>query len=417
MMAAASRAFADPAAAAARLLLRLALILLMVLTPVAELFFRGPLYVFLPVGACIVIVAGRVAQERSWGPMLAKLLRSPIAVAALFLFFWAGLSLLWTPFPDEAVTRFFKASLTALVVFFAILSLPEKTKPEDLYLLPIGLAITAVATMALTVFAPRMFWQGETPDATLAQRCVMTLTVLVWPAIGGLALREKWLLAVALVGLVTAAVLATFLEIALVGLALAAVVYAIAASEPKKVARILGFGLAALVLFAPAAALTVLALVSLAHLPHVGPGLVFADVIVQEWPRFITGHGLDFATRAVEVGVLPPDAPSSIVFKIWYELGVLGAVAFAVLAVSVFIAAGNAPVAIAPALLAGLVAGLVVAIWGTETTQIWWMSLSGLDAIALALMAKGMARAKRPLAPPAEEGPLGLDNEIDEIEV
>ena len=97
-----------------------------------------------------------------------------------------------------------------------------------------------------------------------------------------------------------------------------------------------------------------LALVSVGHLPHVGPGLVFADVTVQEWPRFITGHGLDFATRAVEIGVLPPDTPGSILFKIWYELGVLGAIAFAVLAVSAFIAAGNAPLAIAPALLADL---------------------------------------------------------------
>ncbi len=417
MAAAAPRAYADPAAAAARLLLWLALILLMILTPVAELVFRGPLYVFLPVGACILIVAGRVAQERGSGQKLVRLLRSPIAGAAFFLFLWAGLSLLWTPFPDEAATRFLKAALTALVVFFAILSLPEKTRATNLYLLPIGLAIVAVATIGLTFFAPRMFWQGETPDATLAQRCVMTLTVLLWPAIGGLALREKWLLAVVLAGAVTAAVLATFVEIALVGLALAAVVYVVAASEPQKVGQILGFGLAALVLLAPAAALIVLALVSVGHLPHVGPGLVFADVIVQEWPRFITGHGLDFATRAVEIGVLPPDTPGSILFKIWYELGVLGAIAFAVLAVSAFIAAGNAPLAIAPALLAGLVAGLVVAVWGTETTQIWWMSLNGLDAIALALMCKAAPHAKRPLAPAAEDLPLEPDEEYGALDV
>ncbi len=417
MAAAATRAYADPAAAAARLLLWLALILLMVLTPVAELVFRGPLYVFLPVGACILIVAGRVAQERGSGLKLAKLLRSPIAGAALFLFFLGGPVAALDAVPrrgGDPVPQ--SGAHGAGGFFFAILSLPEKTRATNLYLLPIGLAIVAVATIVLTFFAPRMFWQGDTPDATLAQRCVMTLTVLLWPAIGGLALREKWLLAVVLAGAVTAAVLATFVEIALVGLALAAVVYAVAVSEPQKVGQILGFGLAALVLLAPAAALIVLALVSVGHLPHVGPGLVFADVIVQEWPRFITGHGLDFATRAVEIGVLPADAPGSILFKIWYELGVLGAIAFAVLAVSAFIAAGNAPVAIAPALLAGLVAGLVVAVWGTETTQIWWMSLNGLDAIALALMCKAAPRAKRPLAPAAEDGPLEPDEEADALE-
>ena len=412
-MAAARRVFADPAADAARLLFRLALFLLMVATPVAELVYRGPLYVFLPVGACILIVAGRLARAREGRPKLLKLLSSPIAGAALFLFFWAGLSLLWTPFPDEAATRFFKAAGTALLVFFAILALPAKTEAENLYLLPIGLTITAVATVALTLFAPHMFWQGEHPDSTLAQRSVMTLTVLLWPALGALGLRERWFLAVGLAAVVTAAALATFIQVALVALALSAIVYAIAVSEPQKVGQILGFGLAALAVLAPVAALATLAITSLAHVPHVGPGLVFADLFLRQWLRFITGHGLDFAQRALEIGVLPRGAPRSILFKFWYELGVLGVLAFAVLAVSVFIAAGRAPAYIAPALLAGLVSGLVVAIWGAETTQIWWISLSGLDAIALALLCKGLPLAKRPLAPPAESEPFETDVSAD----
>jgi hypothetical protein len=416
VMAAARRVFADPAADAARLLVRLALFLLMVATPVAELIYRGPLYVFLPVGACILIVAGRLASARARedrAPRLLKILSSPIAGAAMFLFFWAGLSLLWTPFPDEAATRFFKAAATALLVFFAILALPAKTEAENLYFLPIGLAITAVATIALTLFAPQIFWQGEHPDSTLAQRSVMTLTVLLWPALGALGLRERWLLAVVLAAVATAAALATFIQVALVALALSAVVYAIAVSDPQRVGQILGFGLAGLALLAPVAALVTLAISNLAHVPHVGPGLVFADLILREWPRFITGHGVDFAQRALEIGVLPRGAPHSILFKFWYELGVLGVLAFAVLAVGAFIAAGRAPIYIAPALLAGLVSGLVVTIWGAETTQIWWISLAGLDAIALALFCKGMPLAKRPLAPAAETEPFEAGSSVD----
>ncbi|MEW6435786.1 MAG: hypothetical protein AB1508_01295 [Pseudomonadota bacterium] len=415
-MAAARRVFADPAADAARLLVRLALFLLMVATPVAELIYRGPLYVFLPVGACILIVAGRLASARARedrAPRLLKILSSPIAGAAMFLFFWAGLSLLWTPFPDEAATRFFKAAATALLVFFAILALPAKTEAENLYFLPIGLAITAVATIALTLFAPQIFWQGEHPDSTLAQRSVMTLTVLLWPALGALGLRERWLLAVVLAAVATAAALATFIQVALVALALSAVVYAIAVSDPQRVGQILGFGLAGLALLAPVAALVTLAITNLAHVPHVGPGLVFADLFLREWPRFITGHGVDFAQRALEIGVLPRGAPHSILFKFWYELGILGVLAFAVLAVGAFIAAGRTPIYIAPALLAGLVSGLVVTIWGAETTQIWWISLAGLDAIALALFCKGLPLAKRPLAPLAETEPFEADSSAD----
>jgi hypothetical protein len=411
MMPAPREGLTDPAGAAARLLLRLGLILLMGVIPVGELFFYGPLYVLLPVGACIVILAGRIAREDQERPRLTIVLRSPIAGAVLFLFVWAGLSLLWTPFPNEAVARYFKAFGTLVVVFFAIWSLPAKTKAENLYLLPVALAVAAVATILLTTLAPQIFWQGTNPDATLAQRSVMTLTILLWPAIGALALREKWLLAAGLAGIVIAAVLSTFIQVALVAIALASVVYAVAVSEPQRVGQILGFGLAALVLLAPGAALATLAIAGLAHVPNVGPGFVFADLVMQQWPRFITGHGLDFATRAIEVGVLPPGTPHSLLFKIWYELGLLGAVAFSVLAAATFIAAGRTPIYIAPALLAGLVAGLVVAVWGVETTQIWWISLSGLDAIAFALMSKGLPLAHRPLAPAPETHPFEVGAE------
>jgi hypothetical protein len=395
MMVAATRTFSDPAAAAAQLLFGLALVLLMIVTPVAEVFLHGPLYVLLPVGACILIVAGRVAQARGDRPNFSAILRSPITWAAVFIFFWAGLSIIWTPFQDEAATRFFKALGTAVVAFLAIISLPSKTRPSNLYFLPIGLAIAACATIALTFIEPRMFFQGDHPDATLAQRSVMSLMVLLWPALGALALREKWFLAIGLAAIVTAAALATYIQIALVGLALAAVVYAIAVSEAQRVGQILGFGLAALMVLAPAAALVTFAVTNAAHMAPSGPGFVFAELLQREWPRFITGHGLGFVTSAIAGGVLPPDVPRSILFEIWFELGLLGALAFAVLAVYVFNAAARMPDFVAPSLLAGLVAGLVVAVWGAETTQIWWISLNGLDAIALALTCKALPRATR----------------------
>ncbi|MGB6920531.1 MAG: hypothetical protein WBD92_05155, partial [Methylovirgula sp.] len=71
------------------------------------------------------------------------------------------------------------------------------------------------------------------------------------------------------------------------------------------------------------------------------------------------------------------------------------------LGVRVFLAAGRTPPHVAPPLLAGLMAGLVIAVWGTETTQLWWMTLNGLDAIAFVLLYK-TSHAKRPAAPMLE---------------
>lgn len=387
-------AFDDPAAEAAQLLCRLALVILMILTPAAELFSQGALYVLLPVGATVLLIAGWLSSGHRDRHLVAALL-SPIGVAALFLVFWAGLSLIWAPFPDEAVARFVRALGTGVVVLLACAFLPERTNASDLYLLPIGVAATAIATAFLVLFGPQSFANGAHPDSTLAQRCLLSVALLLWPALGALALRERWLLAAGLAVAVSLAAFVDFLQIALAATALGAVVYAIATAEAARTSQVLAFIFAVLVLLAPIFAVSSLLIADLAQLPHSGPILAFADVAVAQWPRLLTGHGLGMAAQAIELGILPADTPRSILFTIWYELGFLGAAAFAVLGVRVFLAAGRSPPHFAPPLLAGLVAGLVVALWGTETTQLWWMTLNGLDAIAFVLLYK-TPRGKRP---------------------
>jgi len=400
-MSAARPPLADPAAEAARLLCRLALITLMILTPAAELHFHGVLYVLLPVGAGILVASGALSRSVPSWRQLGAMLLSPIGLAALFLAFWAGLSLIWAPFPADAAARFGKAFGTGAVVALAIAFLPERTKASNLYLLPFGVALTAIATALLVLFGPQSFWKGPDPDYLLAQRCIMSVTILVWPAIGALALRDHRVIASALAVVVTAAALVTFLQVALVAIALAALVYVIAMTKAVRASKFAAFGFAALVLLAPLFAVLAAPMAILAHVPHSGPAIVFGDVIVAHWPKLITGHGLGVAARALELGALPSDAPRSILFTVWYELGLLGAVGFAVLGVLVFLVAGRMPLHVAPPFLAGLVAGLVLALWGTATIQLWWITLSGLDAIAFALLFKGYPRAKRPLAPSA----------------
>ncbi|MGB7368609.1 MAG: hypothetical protein WA926_06725 [Methylovirgula sp.] len=399
-MFAARPALGDPAAEAARLLGRLALVILMILTPVAELFSQGALYVLLPVGATVLLIAGWLSSGHRDRHLVAPLL-TPIGVTALFLVVWAGLSLIWAPFPDEAASRFVRALGSGVVVLLACAFLPERTKPSDLYLLPIGVAATAIATVFFVTFGLQSFVNAPHPDSTLAQRCLITVSLLLWPALGALAFRERWLLAVCLAVVVSVAAFTDFLQIALAAIALGAVIYAIAVTDAVRTAQVLAVLFAALVLLAPIFAVSTLRIADLGQLPHAGPVIAFADVVVAQWPRLLTGHGLGMAGQAVEFGALPADAPHSILFTIWYELGFLGAAAFAVLGVRVFLAAGRTPPHVAPPLVAGLVAGLVIAVWGTETTQLWWMTLNGLDAIAFVLLYK-TSHAKRPAAPMLE---------------
>jgi hypothetical protein len=81
---------------------------------------------------------------------------------------------------------------------------------------------------------------------------------------------------------------------------------------------------------------------------------------------------------------------------LWLDFGVVGAAGFAVLVVQAFRVAGLLPAKSAPALLAGLVAILTIAILGIATSQIWWLTLLDCEAVAFALLVKGADRARRP---------------------
>jgi hypothetical protein len=126
--------------------------------------------------------------------------------------------------------------------------------------------------------------------------------------------------------------------------------------------------------------------------------LVWADLITNDGLRLITGHGLVMAAAGISGGFLPPGTPTSLVFEIWYDLGLVGAWAFAALILFTFSAACRMPANVAPALIAGLVAGLTIAVFGLATEQIWWVTLVAIDALAFASLVKGSHRGKRLLA-------------------
>ena len=141
---------------------------------------------------------------------------------------------------------------------------------------------------------------------------------------------------------------------------------------------------------------------SATHLPIGGSILVFSNLVVHEWPRFITGHGLAMVERGIDVGLLPANTPLSIVFMLWYELGVVGVAGFVFVLAASLLAARKMPAHAAPAFLALIAAGIVIAMLGAETAQLWWLTLNSIAAIAMAILVKAHPRSKRPRAPMAE---------------
>ena len=119
--------------------------------------------------------------------------------------------------------------------------------------------------------------------------------------------------------------------------------------------------------------------------------------MTSDWPRLITGHGLDEARLGVTTGFLPPHTPRTMLFEVWYDLGLLGAAALAALVSIGLRLAGEAAPHVAPPLLGGLVATLTIAVAGVATVELWFVTLVCLQAIAFGLLARA-SRNSRPLA-------------------
>jgi hypothetical protein len=219
--------------------------------------------------------------------------------------------------------------------------------------------------------------------------------------LGALSVFARWTLATALVSLVALVIVLSSAQIALAAFALAALTFAAAAGDAKRVAKFAAATAGVLILVAPLLpfVLAPLALsTGMTGRSTVAAMTDWRDLVTADGWRLITGHGFDTARRGVVYGYLPGHTPRTILFEIWYELGVLGAAGLAAIFVLGLTAAGNTAANVAPALLAGIAATGTIVIAGVATGQLWFLTMTGLEAVAFGLLARSSRSGQRPVA-------------------
>ncbi len=395
----------DPAADAALLLIRLALVVLAFGVPLGVVLSRRAIFTVLPVGAGLLLLAATLLPKPKIRDRLTIGLFNLAGLSLLGMLVWSALSIVWTPFQTDAAQQWGKEAATLLLVAVAIAFLPERTRTSNLYLFPLGLATTALATAVVAVLGPGAIGAFQDADPTL-ERAVICLVMLAWPAVAALAIRERWISAGLLVLGVALAAMVAWTSVALIALAVGALVFSIATINTARTGAVLGVAVALLILVAPASTLVVgrgsavLAERFGDRLPALGDVAqsiaVWEDLVRSEPLRLVTGHGLDMAARASSSGFIPAGAPRGLLFETWYDLGIIGALATAALAGGALYAAGRASATLAPFLLAELVSGLTIAIWGFDTTQLWWITVLSVAALAFANAIRGQYRTSRP---------------------
>ena len=316
-MSARSEKFGDPAQDAAQLLLRLGFVILFVGVPLGAVFSRRLLFILMPLGAALLLVAAALDLPNGALDRLRRLALRPVVSALLILLAWAGLSLIWTPFFGPASERYVKTLGTIVLAATAARFLPRRTKTSNLYLVPIGVVIAAISAVATAFVSPELARSGVDVEGSILDRAALGLAVLMWPTLGAVSARERWLYG----GLVAIAVAITAIMVwmpgAMLGLGVGALAAVTAMTEPQKAGRTWGGVFGALIVSSPA-------LIWGLHVVHtdrlfgagaVGQQLaVWADLIQGESLRLVTGHGFDTLSRSIAAGYLPASTPRSMLF-------------------------------------------------------------------------------------------------------
>jgi hypothetical protein len=394
-------ASSDAAEDAARLLQRLGYVVLALGAPCAEALSSRAIFLFFPIGMALLLVAAMLSPVKGVGGRLYEALWSPLGIACFALFAWAVLSLAWTPFPIEAIEHLFKLAGTALAVVVALAALRDHIRAADLYLFPIGvlLAMLAILTLALANHA------GVGSYAEKMERTGVALVIMLWPAMAGLAARGRNGMARLLMILTAAFIFAIGAPVTAAALFVGVLALSFAISDIKRTIFDLGIVAAAIVLLSPVA-------------PAISPALArwffheklsslsgpfaslsgAAEILLHEPLRLFTGHGIDTTTRGVDASLTATPFPRVVLFEVWYELGIIGALLSSALAWFGFRSIGSTGAKIAPYLVAAFACDLTLAFLSEDFSQMTWVTLLAVSAVSAGAAARSQYRTKRPSA-------------------
>ncbi|HZH10871.1 MAG TPA: peptide ABC transporter permease [Microvirga sp.] len=389
---------ANPSADAAAVLRRLGFAILLFAIPPAALFTRRALVVMAPLAVALIVLAAFLdgTAKNPWQRAVG-FVSSRAGVAGLVLVLWAALSLVWTPFVPQASERLLNIVAMGLMAVAGYLALPERMRSANLYLLPVGVGLAALIAISMLLRE-----QGRLePDGLGVERGMVVLVLLLWPAVTWLHSRGRNLEAVALALAVALGAFLTADVLPLIGLAVGGVVFALTAVSARTGSRLVGLLMAVLLLAAPALPFL---LKPLAGSILGSPSSIVASLdawqalILKEPLRLVTGHGLETSWRGRMFGLVPPAAPFSLLFEIWYELGMVGAASGAILLSQAAFNAGSTRPILGPGIMASFGSAFALGACGIGTAQVWWFTALVVLVLVFVAVERGQFRTKRPKA-------------------
>ena len=226
--------------------------------------------------------------------------------------------------------------------------------------------------------------------------------MLLWPSLAWLRSRQRNVEALVLaVAVAVAAALGPEL-LPLIGLGVGAAIYALTAANLS-----LGVSVTALAMLGDAGtraastrssgALLTITIMGRTD-PMVGAFGAWRRVIFNEPMRLITGHGFETSLRGRYAGLLPQTAPNTLLFEVWYDLGIIGALAGAVALYFGVMRAGREDPPLVPAIMAAFATASPSRASASATAQMWWFTALVAAVLIFVATERGQFRTKRPKA-------------------
>lgn len=390
----------DPSRDAAALLRRLGFATLVLTLPFGSMFFRRGTVILLPIGVALLVAAAALdGQYRALGSARGRLLGSTALLATAFGLVWAGVSIVWSPAPALSGERFVGLASSLALGLAAHFALPDRMRSANLYLIPIGVGIAAIAALAAVFLVPGL--TDPEDDGRSFERGMSILVLFLWPAIAWLRSRQRDGQGVVLVALVALAAFVAPQPAIAVALALGALAFVGTSLAPRPGALLTASIIAAVLLVAPVVPLLLPGgpAVPNGGLPGWRAGLEAARQIMSGQPvRLLTGHGFGALLSARIGGTLPANAPDTPVVQLWYDLGLVGALA---VAAAVWTGLRDAATSYAPVLpgIAGAMAcAFTLACAAMGSAQAWQPIALAVLALSFVAIERGQFRTRRPPA-------------------
>jgi hypothetical protein len=388
----------NPAADAGLLLIRLGLMILAFCAPMSTFFSRRLIFTLVPIGALLIILGALLRAEEGGLMRIIEQLPTPPLLIASALLGWIALSLFWTPMARAASEHWLKMCSTAGLAACACACLPSHSKVSNLNILPISTAMAALIILTLGLLHPL---DGSDGGDSALQRTAIILSMTGWPAMAAFAVRSRWAAVGGLAVAIVFAIIAVWSQELLISTTISAAVFAISLYRPSITGQILGWLFAACLVLAPAGAIFFLiAPFDINPSGFFGSFIFWSTIIQIDGPRLITGHGFDAVMHGITNGLPLDRAPHSLVFEIWYELGIVGAMLGAVLIRAAYAAADRfTHPGAEPFVVACLTQIIIYLFCGITFAQLWFMTVLALTLIFLAVLAKGQYQIVRPRLP------------------